>query len=157
MTAGGTATAELQYKVRSGYGWTGVYAFPWGHDISPDIISVLQSEINRLYGTASPLPGAIPLAEIFKGDYYPMRYDQVVPPIGHWDGSMPSSVNEDIWVGWQFYRPDLQMGLVQGFRRSANAPTQFVFYPQGLTATQVYLLSNVDTDAQQQISGNALI
>jgi hypothetical protein len=148
-------SAELQYKIRSGYGWTGVYAFRWGH-IPLDVISLLQNEINRLYGAASPLRGAIPLAEIFTGDYYPMRYNQV-PPIGKWDGSMPSWVNDDIWVGWQFYRPDLQMGLVQGFRRSTKAPTQFVFYPQGLTATQGYLVTNLDTKAKQQISGNALM
>jgi alpha-galactosidase len=70
---------------------------------------------------------------------------------------MPSSVNDDIWVGWQFYRPDLQMGLVQGFRRSTKATTQFVFYPQGLTPTQGYVVTNLDTKVQQQISGNALM
>jgi alpha-galactosidase len=151
-----TSTAQLQYKLRSGYGWTGVYAFPW-RSISPDVLTLLQNEINRLYGTASPLPGATPLAEIFKGDYYPMRYDPGIPAIGNWDGSMASWVNDDIWVGWEFYRPDLQMGLVQGFRRSNNAPTQFVFYPQGLTSTQAYLVTNLDTKAQQQISGNELM
>jgi hypothetical protein len=92
-----------------------------------------------------------------KGDYYPMNYVQVVTPIGNWDGSMPSWVNNDIWVGWEFYRQDLKSGLVQGFRRSTNAQAQFVFHPQGLTAAQVYLVTNLDTKAQQQSSGDALM
>jgi alpha-galactosidase len=60
------STGELQYKIRSGYGWTGVYACPWGQNFSPDVIRLLQNEINRLYGTASPLPRATPLAEILR-------------------------------------------------------------------------------------------
>ena len=157
----GTTIAGLQYKIRSGYGWTGTYPFPWGHDIGSDVIRLLQTEINRLYGTTSPLPGAVPLAEIFTGDFYPMSpYADPdlhpIPPIGDAQGEMPTWVNDNIWSGWEFFRPDLQMGLVQGFRRSTNAPIQFVFHPQGLTPAQKYLVTNLDTMARQESSGSTL-
>lgn len=147
---------HLKYKIRSGFGWSTVFAFPWSASISPAMLTVLKSEIGLLRGTETPLLKKTPLTEIFKGDFYPVTYGQKLP-IGNWAGSAPTYLSNDIWVGWQFFRSDLQVGLVQGFRRSANASAQFKMNVSGLDAGKTYRLIDVDTGNAQNIAGGQLL
>lgn len=133
---------ELLYKIRSGYGWNGTFAFPWGEEMAPAIRNQVGQEVRNLF--SQQRNGMAPLSEIFKGDYYPMDFSQVTPPIGDWAGSMPSYVGNDQWVSWQFFRRDLQQGLIQGFRRSTRAPLQTVVRIAGLQPESQYAITDMD-------------
>lgn len=148
----------LKYKIRSGYGWTGVYAFNW-NALTPATSQLLKKEVTQLFG---PLPGQLnntSLAEIFKGDFYSMDYSQqlsVVPV--KLPGLMLSSLgNLSTWTGWQFVRPDLDISVVQLFKRSKEASSSNRFVLKGLKSNQVYSVKDLDTGISQTIAGQTLL
>ncbi len=142
----------LQYKIRSGYGWSSAYAFNW-LNLPADQLNLLKIETGALFGATSPLGPNTPLSEIFTGDYYPISYSQKAfpavasaPPAGQSNGTIPDYTgSSSVWVGWQFDRPDLNAGLVQGFRRSTTAPAAFSYVLQGLNSAANYLVSDLDS------------
>ena len=62
------------------------------------------------------------------GDYYPLT---------------SYSTSDDVWVGWQFNRTDLDQGVLQLFRRPNNTETLRNFKFQGLSETATYDLTCV--------------
>ena len=143
---GDTRTYSLQYKVRSGYGWSSVYAMDW--TALPAVSNqVLKTEAGALFGSTSPLGPGNPLWQYFVGDYYPAPYSFMAFPLPYTtNGLIPSYTgNQNIWVGWQFDRPDLKSGLVQGFRRSPNAPQTTAFAPKALNPTSSYVIRDLDS------------
>ena len=81
------------------------------------------------------------LAPYFSGDYYPLTA---------W------SSQEDVWLAWQFYRPVQGDGLLQFFRRGANAEPVRTFRPHGLDRTADYELVDLETGTATTLSGAAL-
>lgn len=147
--AGLSGVDAIKYKIRSGAGWMSSYAFAW-NSLDADVITLLQNETGWFFGTKSPFGAKYPLSEIFKGDFYPMSYDQI-NALGSYSGSMPSYIaDEKIWVGWQFYRNDLRMGLVQAFRRSNNADENYNFTLQGLRSSARYVVTDLDVPGQNK-------
>jgi alpha-galactosidase len=79
---------------------------------------------------------------LLHGDYYPCT---------------PFSRNAEQWVAWQFDRPELGEGLLQGIRHSACPDEAFTIRPQGLDPEADYLLENPETGDQLHLSGAALV
>jgi alpha-galactosidase len=79
----------------------------------------------------------------YYGDYYPLT---------------PYNLASDLWIAWQFDRPETGEGMVQAFRRDQSAYESARFKLHGLLATAEYLVTNVDApDARKTFRGSALM
>lgn len=66
------------------------------------------------------------------GDYYPLT---------------PYSLANDVWIGWQFQKPEEGEGVVQVFRREEAKESSTRLKLQGLDAKATYDVTNVDGGA----------
>lgn len=78
----------------------------------------------------------------FLGDYYPLT---------------PYSVASDVWMAWQYDRPEQGTGVVQAFRRQDNSQDKQTFRLHGLDANAQYLVRNVDSDDEIRMTGAELL
>lgn len=76
------------------------------------------------------------------GDFYPLT---------------SYSLHNDVWMAWQFYRPDLNGGVVQVFRRSESPYSSAVFKLCGLIDDAIYEIHNLDDSSSMMMSGDVLI
>ncbi len=81
-------------------------------------------------------------AENLLGDYYPLT---------------PYSLGTDVWMAWQFDRPEAGTGLVQAFRRDDSTIASQRFRLRGLNATAVYELKNFDMAGVTHATGHTLM
>ena len=126
---GGVSTAN--YDFRSGMGSCVTYAFDFytaNSGFWPPLIQEVASYL--------------PLQPLFAGDFYPLT--------GY-------STNATAWIAWQFDRPDLQRGLVQAFRRSANLTVSLGLVLSGLDPAAQYQIRNVETGVLSTGSGSQLM
>lgn len=63
------------------------------------------------------------------GDYYPLT---------------PYSLADNVWIGWQFDRPDTGEGCVQMFRRTNSVTSSYVVKFQALSASKYYAVRDFD-------------
>jgi alpha-galactosidase len=75
------------------------------------------------------------------GDYYPL---------------MPHSLDRNVWVAWQFDRPDLGEGMVQAFRREKSPKESICVKPRGLDRNVTYVLTNLDQPGTTEMRGRDL-
>jgi alpha-galactosidase len=81
------------------------------------------------------------LAPNFQGDYYPLtKY----------------SAEDDVWMAWQFDVPEKGQGMVQAFRRPKSNYESARFALNGLDPDAVYVVTDVDANNPQEISGREL-
>jgi len=81
-------------------------------------------------------------AECFFGDYYPLT---------------PYSLEPDVWIGWQFDRPDLGEGVVQMFRRERSLYESARVKLNGLDPAAHYQVTHLDTHASAEMTGKELM
>ena len=67
------------------------------------------------------------------------------------------SLETDIWMAWQFERPEHGEGVVQVFRRADNAQAARRFRLRGLQSAAVYELHDMDSQNTVRISGRELM
>lgn len=121
----------MLYDFRSGMGTQAVFALNFFASADPSVDAAVEQIASlRKY---QPL---------FTGDYYPLS---------------PYSTSKDAWVAWQFYRPDLQAGIVQAFRRQTCPENSFVCKLPGLDPAGQYLISNADEFTETTSSGRDLL
>jgi alpha-galactosidase len=82
------------------------------------------------------------IASDYYGDFYPLT---------------PWTRDDTAWMAWQFDRPETGEGMVQVFRRHKSFYDSAHLKLLGLDAKTSYLVTNLDTGAQQQHSGRALL
>ena len=82
------------------------------------------------------------IAPSFVGDFYPLT---------------PYSLDGDVWIGWQFDRPEAGEGVVQAFRRSASVYETARFKLQGLDADAKYEVKDLDRGHPTQVLGKDLM
>lgn len=78
------------------------------------------------------------LADDFSGDYYPLTSYSLQP---------------DVWIGWEFFRPATGTGFIQMFRRPGALYDSGVCYPKGLEPQAKYRITDVDTGEQIERTG----
>ena len=81
-------------------------------------------------------------AEFFFGDFWPLS---------------TYSIAKDVWMAWQFNRPDGSAGLIQAFRRPACPYVSAQYKLQALESDAVYIVSNQDTGKTRQMTGRELM
>ena len=77
----------------------------------------------------------------FYGDYYPLT---------------SYSLDNTVWMAWQFDRPDLGEGMVQVFRRAESWYESARFLLRGLEPDAWYVVSNLDSGKTQTLTGREL-
>jgi alpha-galactosidase len=79
----------------------------------------------------------------YLGDYYPLT---------------PYSRNLDVWMAWQFDRPDTGEGVVQAFRRKACDRAESTFQLRELDANTRYEVTDLDDPgATREMTGSQLM
>ncbi|MBS0662859.1 MAG: GH36 C-terminal domain-containing protein, partial [Verrucomicrobia bacterium] len=79
----------------------------------------------------------------YLGDFYPLT---------------PCSLGADVWVAWQFNRPEAGRGVVQAFRRAASIYEQAHVTLRGLDPTARYRVRDLDAPgADREFTGQALM
>ncbi len=81
------------------------------------------------------------IAPYYLGDYYPLT---------------PYSLENDIWMAWQFDRPDLGEGMVQAFRRADSFYEAARFKLNGLDPEADYQVTNLDAGDGLVMAGREL-
>ena len=76
------------------------------------------------------------------GDYYPLT---------------PYSLDNTVWMAWQFDRPELGEGMVQVFRRGESPYESARFPLRGLEPDAQYTLTDLDSGRTQQLAGRQLM
>ncbi len=76
------------------------------------------------------------------GDYYPLT---------------PWSFAQDVWMAWQFNRPEAGEGLVQAFRRPKSVRESARFKLHGLDPAGTYELRNFDVKGKTKATGRELM
>jgi len=82
------------------------------------------------------------IAPNYYGDFYPLT---------------PWTRDDTAWMAWQFDRPESGEGMVQVFRRHNSFYESASFRLLGLDAEADYVVSNLDTGAQERRSGRGLL
>ena len=82
------------------------------------------------------------VAPNYYGDYYPLT---------------AYSMEKNVWMAWQFDRPEVGEGVVQAFRRAEAPKETVVFKLHGVDPQATYLVTNVDVDRPRRLSGIALL
>jgi len=82
------------------------------------------------------------IRHLFMGDFYPLT---------------PYSVANDVWMAWQFDRPDSGEGMVQAFRRADSIYESARFRLKALDPEARYLVSDVDLAGASEITGRELM
>lgn len=79
---------------------------------------------------------------LLHGDYYPLT---------------PFDRSGERWVAWQFDRPEVGEGLLQGIRLAACPADSFTFQAKGLAPEAEYVLDNPETGDELGLSGATLM
>ena len=82
------------------------------------------------------------IAEDYYGDYYPLTQYHV---------------EDDVWMAWQFDRPERGRGFVMAFRRGASPYPSADFTLHGLESGARYEIRNVDEAVSHEFSGSELL
>jgi len=130
----GAATCWLDqvsaYDLRNAFAWmTGL-----GYDVRrKDLDYALLRKLTAEWREVSPY---------FAGDFYPLT---------------PYSTAQDVWLAWQYDRPDLGEGMVQAFRRAESPHVSAHFKLRGLEPDSTYILRDFDKEDTAKITGRELI
>ena len=76
------------------------------------------------------------------GDYYPLT---------------PWSAGQDVWIAWQFHRPEEGKGVVQAFRRPESYYESARFKLHGLESNIRYSITNFDSPGTIEATGKELL
>ena len=82
------------------------------------------------------------VAPNYYGDYYPLT---------------SYSLNPDVWIAWQFDRPEIGEGLIQAFRRVDNGASTRSFKLRGLDPRARYRVQDLDETTTQELTGRELM
>ena len=82
------------------------------------------------------------LAPCMLGDYYPLT---------------PYSLANDVWIGWQFDRPEEGDGVIQVFRRGESIYRQADLKLRGLGADKEYVVTDMDSNKNTTAKGRELM
>jgi len=132
MPVTGVGAIEVNpYPFRSGMGSHMAIMWDW-YDTNALTYTLGRQRLNNY----------LTVKHLFCGDYYPLT---------------PYSTADDVWIAWQYDRPELGEGMLQAFRRDTNPTATMTFRLRGLDPTADYTLTNWDNPATIVMSGRDLM
>jgi alpha-galactosidase len=95
------------------------------------------------------------------GKELPKRLDEWRKTVANYWGDFwpltPYSLENKVWIAWQFDQPEKGEGVVQAFRRAECEQESLVVRLRGLVPETVYVLTNLDLPGTTEFSGNQLM
>ncbi|MBU4366192.1 MAG: alpha-galactosidase, partial [Verrucomicrobia bacterium] len=82
------------------------------------------------------------VAPYYFGDYYPLT---------------EYSLENDVWMAWQFDLPEKGEGMVQAFRREQSRRASLRLKLRGLCPERTYIVTNLDDNRTLRLTGRTLI
>jgi len=76
------------------------------------------------------------------GDYYPLT---------------PYSLEDNVWMAWQFHCPETHTGMIQAFRRGNCPDANVCLTLQGLDPRKIYAVTDQDSGETRRIAGHELM
>ena len=78
----------------------------------------------------------------YRGDFYPLT---------------AYSLQDDVWIGWMFFRPETGTGFVQMFNRAGSIYDSGVCRLKGLDPQKRYRITDMDTQQSVLFGGEELL
>jgi len=140
----GTGTVACAAAPYYGGGWTPVEPYAFWSNAAPSLGFGIDIRVRDLdYATLRRLVSQWrQISPYYYGDYYPLT---------------PYSQENDVWIAWQFDRPDLGEGMVQAFRRPDSFYEAARFKLRGLDPEARYTLKDLDAEGATEVAGRELM
>ncbi len=140
----GTGTVACVNAGYYGGGWTPVEPYAFWSNVAPSTGCGFDLRVRNIdYAALRKLFDAWRgISANYYGDYYPLT---------KW------SMDKDVWIAWQFDRPEAGEGLVQVFRRAESIFTGASLTLQGLDPAAQYEITDVTTGAVSKHGGADLM
>jgi len=140
----GTGTVASAAAPYYGGGFTKVEPYAFWSNVAPSLVSGIDIRVKEIdYETLRRLYNQWrQTSACYYGDYYPLT---------------PFSHQKNVWLAWQFNRPEAGRGMVQAFRRSECPEATQRLRLRGLDAGATYTVTDLDRGAPQQLSGKQLM
>lgn len=128
----------------SGAGVNRITAYDFRSNMSPSIVLNLDSRVKdadypllrRLLAQWEEVRGD------YRGDFYPLT---------------AYSLQDDVWIGWMFFRPETGTGFVQMFNRAGSIYDSGVCRLKGLDPQKRYRVTDMDTQQSVLLGGQELL
>jgi alpha-galactosidase len=95
------------------------------------------------------------------GKVLPKRLDEWRKTVAHYWGDFwpltPYSLKNDVWMAWQFDRPEEGQGVVQAFRRQDCPQESITLKLRGLDPKARYELQNLDEKGSHEMTSKELL
>jgi alpha-galactosidase len=139
----GTGTVACANATYYGGGLTPVEPYAFWSNAAPSFGSGIDVRVKQLdYAALRRLFGQWrSISPYYYGDYYPLT---------------PYSLQRDVWIAWQFDRPDLGEGMVQAFRRAESIYEAARLKLRGLDRNARYVITDLDAPGGTEIRGGEL-
>jgi alpha-galactosidase len=140
----GTGTIAARNAPYYGSGLTPVEPYAFWSNVSPSLGFGIDMRVREIdYAALRRLIGEWrEMNPNYHGDFYPLTT---------W------SRDDQVWIAWQFDRPEQGEGVVQAFRRDKSSYESARFKLRGLDATARYAVANLDTPTtRQELTGSDL-
>jgi alpha-galactosidase len=140
----GTGTIAARNAPYYGSGLTPVEPYAFWSNVSPSLGFGIDMRVREIdYAALRRLIGQWrEMNPNYYGDFYPLTT---------W------SRDDQVWIAWQFDRPEQGEGVVQAFRRDKSSYESARFKLRGLDATARYAVANLDTPTtRQELTGSDL-
>jgi alpha-galactosidase len=138
---GTVATANAPYY---GGGYTPVEPYAFWSNAAPSLGSGIDVRVKEIdYAALRKLFGAWRrMSRFYYGDYYPLT---------------PYSQEENVWIAWQFDRPEKGDGAVQAFRRAKCPEDTVLLKLRGLDPEASYTITDIDGRGARKLTGRELM
>ena len=138
---GNVADASADY---GGAGHTSVESYAFWSTCYPSINSAIDIRVKEIdYEALRKLHRQRrEIVDYYYGDFYPLT---------------PYSLENNVWIAWQFNMPESGEGMVQAFRRPENETDTCIFTLHGLAPESDYKLNTFDVAGEAVMSGGELM
>ncbi len=138
---GNIADANAAY---SGAGFTLVEPYAFWSTCYPSINCAIDMRVKEIdYATLRQLhKQRREIVSYYYGDFYPLT---------------PYSLENNVWMAWQFNCPEIGEGMVQAFRRQGSDTQSYQYGLLGLEPDAEYELTNFDVPQTIKITGRELM
>jgi alpha-galactosidase len=140
----GTGTLAARNAPYYGSGFTPVEPYAFWSNVSPSLGFGIDMRVREIdYAALRRLIGQWrEMNPNYYGDFYPLTT---------W------SRDDQVWIAWQFDRPEQGEGVVQAFRRDKSSYVSARLKLRGLEPAARYVVANLDTpNARQELTGSDL-
>ena len=140
----GTGTVACANATYYGGGLTPVEPYAFWSNAAPSLGSGIDIRVREIdYDALRRLVGQWrTVSRYYCGDYYPLT---------------PYSREDNVWIAWQFHRPDLGEGMVQAFRRADCPDSSVRLTLGGLESGIRYEFTNLDVPGVKAMTGDELM